>query len=77
VARDDVKVASVPLNELAAKIGSARSINMVALGAYIKATDVVSLETVTAAMTRMLEKDRKGSFVPMNARALEEGYNAV
>lgn len=77
VARDDVQVASVPLNELATKLGSARAINMVALGAYIKATGVVSLETVTAAMTKMLEKDGKGKFVPMNSRALQEGYNAV
>ena len=77
VSREDVKVTSVPLNAVAAKLGSARTINMVALGAYIKATGVIPLETVKAAMTKMLEKDGKGKFVPMNEQALEEGYNAV
>lgn len=77
VAREDVKVTSVPLNAVAAKLGSARAINMVALGAYIKATGVTPLQTVKAAMTKMLTKDGKGKFVPMNEQALEEGYNAV
>ncbi len=77
VAREDVKVTSVPLNAVAAKLGSARAINMVALGAYIKATGVIPLQTAKAAMTKMLTKDGKGKFVPMNEQALEEGYNAV
>jgi len=77
VAREDVKVTSVPLNAVAAKLGSARAINMVALGAYIKATGNIPLQTVKVAMTKMLEKDGKGKFVPMNEQALEEGYNAV
>jgi 2-oxoglutarate ferredoxin oxidoreductase subunit gamma len=77
VGREDVRVASVPLNELAAKLGSARAINMVALGAYIKATGVVPLEAMNAAMTKMLTMDGKGKFVSMNEQALKEGYNAV
>jgi len=77
VSREDVKVTSVPLNAVAAKLGSARAINMVALGAYIKATGSIPLQTAKAAMTKMLEKDGKGKFVPMNEQALEEGYNAV
>lgn len=77
VARDDVQVVSVPLNELAAKIGSPRTINMVALGAYIKATAIVPLDAVKAAAAKMLTKDGKDQFISMNERALEEGYHAV
>ncbi|MFW0859462.1 MAG: 2-oxoacid:acceptor oxidoreductase family protein [Dehalococcoidia bacterium] len=77
VMRADVKVVPIPMNEMAAKVGSALVINMVALGAYIKATEVTPLATVKMAMARMLEKDGKGKFVPMNEQALEEGYNAV
>ena len=77
VARDDVMVVSVPLNELAKKSGSDRALNMVALGAYLKATQFLPLDTVQNTMERMLEKDGKGKFVPMNKQALEEGYNAV
>ena len=78
VSRDDVQVAYVPLNELAAaKVGSPRAINMIALGAYVKATGVVSLEAVKTATATLLEKGGKGKFVSMNKQALEEGYNAV
>ena len=77
VMRTDVKVVPIPMNEMAAKVGSALAINMVALGAYIKATDVVPLATVKTAMARMLEKDGKGEFAPMNEQALQEGYDAV
>jgi 2-oxoglutarate ferredoxin oxidoreductase subunit gamma len=77
VAREDVKVTAVLLNAVAAKLGTARAINMVALGAYVKATGVIPLQTVKVAMTKMLEQDGKGKFVPMNEQALEEGYNAV
>jgi len=77
VMRPDVTVVSIPMNELAARVGSALAINMVALGAYIKATDVVPLATVKTAMKQMLEKDGKGRFVPTNEQALQEGYNTV
>ena len=77
VMRADVIVVPIPMNEMAAKVGSALAINMVALGAYIKATDVAPLATVKKAMKRMLEEDGKGKFVPTNEQALQEGYDAV
>ncbi len=77
VARTDVNAFPVRLNELGEKAGGARAINMVALGAYIKATGAVPLATVKSAMKAMLEEGGKGKFVPMNERALEEGYRAV
>jgi 2-oxoglutarate ferredoxin oxidoreductase subunit gamma len=77
VKRSDVKVASLRLNELAAKVGSPRTINMVALGAYLKASQALPLSAVQGAMERMLEKDGKEKFIPMNKQALEDGYNAV
>jgi len=77
VKRGDVQVASLQLNELAEKVGSMRAINMVALGAYVKATKILPLDTVKGAMVRMLKKGGKEKFVTMNEQALEEGYNAV
>ena len=77
VERDNVKVARVALNELATKSGSDRALNMVALGAYLKATQILPLSVVQNTMKRMLEKDGKGKFIPANKQALEEGYNAV
>ena len=75
--RSDISVTRLALNELATKVGNMRAINMIALGGYIKATGVVPLEVVKDAMTEMLEKSGKGKFVPLNAKALDEGYNAA
>jgi 2-oxoglutarate ferredoxin oxidoreductase subunit gamma len=77
VERPDVSTSYVPFNKLALDIGNARAINMVALGAYVKATEVVPLETVEAAMSHMMEQSGKARFISTNAQALEEGYNAV
>jgi len=77
VKRTDVRPYLVDVHPLAEEAGSSRAINMVALGAYLKATGVVPLEVVKTAMARMLEEGEKGRFVPMNERALELGYKAV
>ena len=77
VERDDVQASYAPLNDLAVKLGSPRVLNMVALGAFLKATGAVPLETVIAAMTRMMEESGKGKAVELNRTALKEGYDAV
>jgi len=77
VGRNDVRAYLVDVHALAERAGSSRAINMVALGAYLKATGIVPLEVVKRAMARMLEESGKGKFVPMNEKALDEGYNAV
>ncbi len=68
---------SIRLNDLGKKAGSLRAINMVALGAYVKATGIIPLAAVKAAMREMLENSGKEKFIPLNEQALEEGYNAV
>ncbi len=77
VERKDINEVSIRLNDLTEKVGDPRSINMIALGAYVKATASVPLAVVTAAMARMLEKGGKKRFIPMNEQALNVGYNAV
>jgi len=75
--RDDVISHYVPVNDLAASLGNARTINMIALGAYLKATGALPLATAQRAMSDMLEASGKGKLIDVNCRALEEGYNAV
>jgi len=77
VERKDVNSFSVPLNELGEKVGNLRAINMIALGAYVKVLGIVPLSVVKGAMRDMLEKSGKGKFIPLNEKALEEGYNAI
>jgi len=77
VRRDDVSVSKLALNDLAIEAGSARSINMVALGGYLKKTGVLPLDRAKETMARMLERSGKASFVEMNAKALDLGYGAA
>jgi len=77
VERAAVSAFSIRLNDLGKKAGSLRAINMVALGAYVKATGIIPLAAVKAAMREMLENSGKEKFIPLNEQALEEGYNAV
>jgi len=77
VVRDDVVASYLPINDIARDSGNPRSLNMVALGAYVKATDAVSLDAVKLAMSRMMEQSGKARFIESNEKALEEGYNAA
>ena len=77
VERDDVDAAYVRLNDIAIETGSARAINMVALGALLKATGVVPLDVVKSTMAATLEESGKAKFVPLNEQALDRGYGAV
>jgi len=77
VTRDDIDAHYVRVNDIALEAGSARAINMVALGAYLKATGIVPLEIVKSTMAQMLEESGKAKFIPLNEQALERGYGAV
>jgi 2-oxoglutarate ferredoxin oxidoreductase subunit gamma len=77
VEREDVKTCRVPFNAIAIDIGSPRAINMVALGALLKATGIVPLDVAKQAMAEMMEESGKAKFVPMNEKALDQGYEAV
>jgi 2-oxoglutarate ferredoxin oxidoreductase subunit gamma len=75
--RSDVRVLSVPANDIAVSLGNPRAANMVALGAIVKATGVVSLELTKSTMVRMLSHKDSDKMIAANEQALEAGYNAV
>jgi len=78
VDRTDVKACYVDMNKIARdEAGNPRAINMVALGAYIKASGALPLQVVKDAMAHALRESGKEKFVDMNERALEAGYNAA
>jgi 2-oxoglutarate ferredoxin oxidoreductase subunit gamma len=77
VKRADVTAHAVPINEIAARIGNPRTVNMVALGAYIKATGVVPLDVVKRTMAAAMRDGGKEKLVAINEKALDEGYAAV
>ena len=72
VARDDIKVVSIPANEIAQELGSERAVNMVMLGALLGNLDLLSLNAVDAALENHLPERHK-KFLPVNKEALRRG----
>ena len=75
--RNDVRIFSVPANAIALSLGNPQTANMVALGAIIKATGIISLEPIKSAMARILSQKGSGELIVLNEQALDAGYNAV
>ena len=76
VERDDINIIKIPANTIADELGNTRVANMVMLGAYIAAVDIVSLDTVKDSLTNVLP-ERRHNLIPMNEEALDRGYNLV
>ena len=75
--RNDVRILSVPANEIAMSLGNSQAANMVALGAIIKATGIISLEPIKSTMARMLSHKNSAEIIALNEQALDAGYNTV
>jgi len=70
--RDDLTVIEVPANQIASELGNPRGANMVALGAYLGATDAVSLEEVITVIRETFAA--KPAVIDVNIEALQKGY---
>jgi 2-oxoglutarate ferredoxin oxidoreductase subunit gamma len=70
--RDDITVIEVPANEIAAELGNPRGANMVALGAYLGATDAVSLDEVIEVVRETFAA--KPAVIDVNIEALRKGF---
>lgn len=70
--RKDIQVVSIPMTEIASKIGDTRCANMVAAGAMIKKTGMVPMKAVAQALKEMLKG--KETLLALNKEALEKGY---
>ncbi len=74
--RHDVRVLGVRCNEIAAELGDPRLASMVALGAYVGATDVVPVERVFEALPEVLP-EKAHRLIPLNQEAIEAGRAAI
>lgn len=70
--RDDLTVIKVPANQLAADLGNPRGANMVALGAYLGATDAVSMDEVIEVIRETFAA--RPAVIDVNIEALRTGY---
>ena len=74
--RDDITVVPTPTNAIAERIGDIRYTGMVALGALIGATHVVSFEAVRNCLERTLPSYRH-HMIPANVEALQRGADCA
>jgi len=75
ISRGDVDVVKVPAGEIADKLGSPKSANMVMLGSFIKKSNLVSISTVIQELKNTLKKKEK--LIAINEKALMAGYDLV
>ena len=70
--RTDIARIDVKANDIAEELGDIRIANMVMLGALLKKTGVVALDSVLAALKLVLPS-RRHSLIPLNENALRRG----
>lgn len=66
----------IPVNDMAHDLGNVKMANMVALGAWLKATGALPLNVVQDALNRVVSA-HYAKLISANAKALEQGYNFV
>ena len=74
-ARSDIAYMGVPASDLALEeLGNPLMATLIATGAFIELSGIVTLDSAKASLTKSLKKHRQ-SFIPINTRALELGAN--
>ena len=73
ISRGDVDIIKVPANSIAEQLGSARSANMVMLGAFTKKSNIVAISRVIEELKSALKKKQK--LIAVNTKALMAGYD--
>jgi 2-oxoglutarate ferredoxin oxidoreductase subunit gamma len=74
--RDDLTLVGLPASEMAVDLGSPASAGLIATAAYVKATGIVTLESLRQAAAAALPPYR-AHHVDANDRAIIHGYEAV
>lgn len=68
--RSDIKVIRIAANDLATELGNARTINMIMLGAFVRATGVVSEATMEKVISEMFGA-KKPEIAELNLKAFK------
>ena len=74
--RGDIEVIEVPATQIAEDLGNTKVANMVMLGAFVKKSNLVSIQTLIEGLKDTLGKS-KASLVDINKKALNTGYNLI
>jgi 2-oxoglutarate ferredoxin oxidoreductase subunit gamma len=74
--RDDIRALFVPCNQIAEEIGNRRLLNMVAVGALLRALPELGLRDVETALEHHMPA-RHRDLLPKNYEALQRGYESA
>jgi len=74
--RDDVEAVKVPANDIAKKLGSDRTINMIMLGAFVTKAGLTTLDSIMNGLTEIV-KGKKASLMKLNRKGLDKGAEYV
>jgi 2-oxoglutarate ferredoxin oxidoreductase subunit gamma len=75
--RTDITVLAIPANDLATELGNSRVANMVVMGAIIKKTGIINLDTAMDVLKAKVLTGKKEKLIPINRAALEKGMEIV
>ncbi len=74
--REDIAFYPIPANDLASQMGNARLANMILIGAYVKATGIVSQDALIDSLSKVIS-ERNARFIPQNIEAIKLGADQV
>jgi 2-oxoglutarate ferredoxin oxidoreductase subunit gamma len=74
--RTDIDIVGIAATSEALKLGSSRAMNMIMLGAYLYLRKVVDMQSVLAALKKVLP-EKYHHTLPLNEQALERGEELV
>ena len=75
VSRGDMEIVNIPANALAEEMGNVKSANMIMLGAFIKKSNIVNLESIIEGLNVVLKGNKK--LISINSDALRKGYDLI
>jgi 2-oxoglutarate ferredoxin oxidoreductase subunit gamma len=73
-ARSDIEILAIPTSELAEKLGNIKVANMVMLGALVRASDMISFDTMLENLGEILGEG-KAKLMKLNREALKLGHD--
>ena len=73
--RSDICQIEMAANDIADELGDLRIANMVMLGAFLKKTGIIAIESVMAALKLALP-ERRHELIPLNMQALKRGMES-
>ena len=74
--RNDIKYVFAPMGDIANKLGTSKVTNIVSLGVLASVCDIISKDALEKGIDKVLGAKKK-DLLPLNYKALDEGFNAA